>query len=97
MYNELIDSLHREILINKYNEKLIPFWLGNLKSSEDHDEDKQKIILKVNEMYKKAKVEHHSKVSFLFSFRFVISLSFIDILITSDLMIPPFSSISREI
>lgn len=65
MYNELIDSLHREILINKYNEKLIPFWLGNLKSSEDYDEDKQIIILQVNEMYKKAKVEHHSKVSFL--------------------------------
>ena len=53
MYNELIDSLHREILINKYNEKLIPFWLGNLKCSREYDEDKQRIILKVNEMYKK--------------------------------------------
>ena len=39
----------------------------------------------------------NSKVSFSSSFRFVISLSFIDILITSDLIIPPFSSISREI
>ena len=65
MYNELINLLQNEILINKYNEKLIPFWLGNLKCSRDYNEDKQKIILKVNEMYKKEKIEHHSKVSFL--------------------------------
>ena len=65
MYNDLINSLQIELLTSKYNEKLIPFWLGNLKCSRDYDEDKQRIILRINEMYKKEKVEHHSKVSFL--------------------------------
>ena len=65
MYNDSINLLQQDLLINKYNEKLIPFWLGNLKCSREYDEDKQRIILKVNEMYKKEKIEHHSKVSFL--------------------------------
>ena len=65
MYNDLINLLQQDLLINKYNEKLIPFWLGNLKCSREYDEYKQRIILKVNEMYKKEKIGHHSKVSFL--------------------------------
>ena len=39
MYNDLINLLQQDLLINKYNEKLIPFWLGNLKCSREYDEE----------------------------------------------------------
>ena len=65
MYNELISLLEREIRVNTYSKELLPFWLDNLEKSKNFDATKKDIVLKVNEMYKKAKVEHHSKVSFL--------------------------------
>lgn len=65
MYNELINYLQRDLESGNYNKELLPFWIDNLNNSRSFDEEKQQIIVRVNEMYKKEKVEHHSKVSFL--------------------------------
>ncbi len=67
MYDKLILLLQRELLTGKYNIELTEFWLDSLNYGKTYNDDKKNIILKVNKMYEKEKIENHSKTNFLIS------------------------------